>query len=120
MLHGPYHRRSVSYSSITSREKSALRSAPQTDHRFRSLLLRKVVALDSRELLRLVSRPSGSPISALYLRSSSAAMRAASSASGVSSIVSSELIDGDRDLNELGVLGMLDTDPKELGYGSFE
>lgn len=115
MLHDAYHVDGVCYSSMTSNEKSALRSAPQTDHLFRSLLLRKVVALDSKELLRFESIFSDSPISARYLRSSSAAIRAASSASGVSSMVSNELIDGDRDLNELGVLGMLDTDPNELG-----
>lgn len=108
----------VRYSSITSNEKSALLSAPQTDHRFLSLLLRSVLPLDSSELLRLVSPVSASPVSALYFASSSAACAAACSASGVSSIVSKELIDGDRDLNELGVLGILDAELNEVGYGS--
>ena len=44
---------------------------------------------------------------------------AASSASGVSSIVSRELIDGDRDRIEVGVLGILDAELNEyIGYGS--
>lgn len=108
------------HSSIGSSEKSARRSAPQTDHRFLSLLLLRALPLISREPRRLNSAESASPISALYFASSSAARRAASSASGVSSMVSSELIDGDLDLKELGVLGMLEAEPKlnELEYGS--
>jgi hypothetical protein len=39
----------------------------------------------------------------------------------VSSIVSSELIDGDLDRIDVGVLGMLDAELKEyIGYGSLE
>ena len=49
----------------------------------------------------------------LILINSSTSNCAASSASGVSGIVSRELIDGDRDLKEVGVLGMLDADPRE-------
>lgn len=97
------------YSSIGSRLKSALLSAPHTDHLFLSLLLLRLLPLPSRLLLRLVS-PDSLPlsfVSALYFESSSAAIIAASSASGESSIVSSELMDGDLDLNELGVLGIL-------------
>jgi hypothetical protein len=45
---------------------------------------------------------------------------AASSASGVSSIVSSELMEGDRDRIDVGVLGKLEAELKEYkGYGSF-
>jgi hypothetical protein len=40
-------------------------------------------------------------------------MRAASSASGVSSIVSRELMDGDRDRSDVGVLGTLDAELNE-------
>lgn len=44
---------------------------------------------------------------------------AASSASGVSSIVSNELMDGDRERIEVGVLGILEAELKEyVGYGS--
>jgi hypothetical protein len=44
---------------------------------------------------------------------------AASSASGASSIVSSELMDGDRDRTEVGVLGMLEAELRlYIGYGS--
>ena len=44
---------------------------------------------------------------------------AASSASGMSSIVSRELIDGDRDRIDVGVLGIDDAELKEyMGYGS--
>ena len=47
-------------------------------------------------------------------------MSAASSASGVSSIVSSEEIEGDRERKEVGVDGILEADEKEYpGYGSF-
>lgn len=94
------------HSSIGSNEKSALLSAPHTDHRFLSLLLRKAAPLNSTELRR--DPPDDSASSALYFASSWAAICAASSASGMSSMVSSELIDGDRDLNEEGVLGILD------------
>jgi VIT1/CCC1 family predicted Fe2+/Mn2+ transporter len=44
---------------------------------------------------------------------------ATSSASGVSSIVSNELIDGERERNEVGVLGTLEAELNEYpGYGS--
>jgi len=44
---------------------------------------------------------------------------AASSASGASSMVSSELMDGDRERSEVGVLGMLEAELREyIGYGS--
>lgn len=44
---------------------------------------------------------------------------AASSASGISSIVSRELIDGDLDRIDVGVLGIEDAELKEyIGYGS--
>lgn len=100
------------HSSMGSREKSALLSAPQTDHRFLSLLLRKLLPRTSKEDLL------GSPSSARGLPSSSSSM-AASSASGISSIVSSELIDGDRDRIDVGVLGIEDAELKEyMGYGS--
>lgn len=100
------------HSSIGSREKSALLSAPHTDHRFRSLLLLNPPLRRSRLLLRLISAaPSCS--SALSFAISSASCIAASSASGVSSIVSSDDMEGDRERNEVGVLGILEAELKE-------
>lgn len=104
------------HSSMGSKEKSARLSAPHTDQRFLSLLLLRLLPRISNELLRLDSPPS--PSSTLNLPSSPSRI-AASSASGASSIVSSELIDGDRDLSDVGVLGMLEAELKEyIGYGS--
>lgn len=90
-----------------SRLKSARLSAPQTDHRFLSLLLLSPPPLASRLPLLLNSAvPSLSSLRSFAI--SSASCIAASSASGVSSIVSSEEIDGDRDRNEVGVDGILE------------
>ena len=101
-----------SYSSIGSRLKSARLSAPQTDHRFLSLLLLSPPPLASRLPLLLNSAvPSLS--SARSLAISSASSIAASSASGVSSMVSREEIEGDRDRNEVGVDGMLEAELNE-------
>lgn len=94
------------HSSMGSKEKSALLSAPQTDHRFLSLLLLKLLPRSSKE------GRFGSPSSPLCLPSSSSSM-AASSASGMSSIVSRELIDGDLDLIDVGVLGIEDAELNE-------
>jgi hypothetical protein len=99
------------HSSIGSNEKSALLSAPQTDHRFRSLLLRSPFALISNELRLLSSAPPS--LSSPFCFASSSSIKAASSASGVSSIVSNELIDGDLDRVDVGVLGMLDAELNE-------
>jgi len=106
------------YSSIGSNEKSALLSAPHTDHRLRSLLLLRLFPRRSNEL-RLRNSLAPSP-SSLFCFASSSSNMAASSASGVSSIVSKELIEGDRDRNDVGVLGMLDAELKEdAGYRSY-
>lgn len=94
------------YSAMTSREKSALLSAPQTDQRLRSLLLRRLLPRISSELLLLMSEPSPSSD---FLMSSSSSI-ACSSASGESSMVSRELIDGDRERIDVGVLGMLEAE----------
>ena len=105
------------YSSIGSKEKSARLSAPQTDHRFLSLLLLKLLPRISSELL--LRKSPNSPSSPLSFASVSSSL-AASSASGVSSIVSRELIEGDLDLKDVGVLGMLDAELNEyIGYGSY-
>jgi len=93
-----------------SSEKSALLSAPQTDHLFLSLLLRRLLARSSRELFL---RDSLVSLSSPFDLPSSSSMRAASSASGVSSIVSRELMDGDRDRSDVGVLGTLDAELNE-------
>jgi hypothetical protein len=98
------------YSSIGSNEKSALLSAPQTDHLFRSLLLLRLVPRGSIELRLFDSIVSPSSTFSLPTSSSS---KAASSASGVSSMVSSELMDGDRDRKEVGVLGILEAELSE-------
>lgn len=95
-----------------SRLKSARLSAPQTDHRFLSLLLLSPPPLASRLPLRLNSAvPSLSSPRSFAI--SSASCIAASSASGVSSMVSREEMDGDRDRNEVGVDGMLEAELKE-------
>ena len=100
------------YSSIGSRLKSARLSAPQTDHRFLSLLLLSPPPLASRLPLLLNSAvPSLSSVRSLAI--SSASSIAASSASGVSSMVSREEIEGDRDRNEVGVDGMLEAELNE-------
>jgi hypothetical protein len=94
----------VPYSSIGSSEKSVRLSAPQTDHRFLSFL----VPNPAEDLLLLST--SSSPAAERRFASSSASILAASSASGVSGIVSRELIDGERDLKDVGVLGILDAE----------
>jgi hypothetical protein len=99
------------HSSIGSSEKSARLSAPQTDHRFLSLLLRNPFALISSELLLRGSDPPS--LSSPFCFDSSSSIKAASSASGVSSIVSNELMDGDRDRIDVGVLGILDAELNE-------
>ena len=100
------------HSSMGSRLKSARLSAPQTDHRFLSLLLLSPPPLASRLPLRLNSAvPSLSSPRSFAI--SSASCIAASSASGVSSMVSREEMDGDRDRNEVGVDGMLEAELKE-------
>jgi hypothetical protein len=101
----PNPSRFLFHSSIGSSEKSALRSAPHTDHLFRSFF-------EPNPGLLFVSL-SSSPAAARSFAISSASSIAASSASGVSGIVSRELIDGDRERSEVGVLGMLDADPNE-------
>ena len=98
------------YSSIGSKEKSALLSAPQTDHLFRSLLLLRLFPRGSIELRLFDSIVSPSSPFSLPTSSSS---KAASSASGVSSMVSSELMDGDRDRKDVGVLGILEAELSE-------
>ena len=104
------------HSSIGSNEKSALLSAPHTDQRFLSLLLLRLLARISSELLRLDSPAS---LSSPFTLASSSSSIAASSASGASSMVSSELIDGDRDRSDVGVLGTLEAELIEyIGYGS--
>jgi len=106
----------ATHSSIGSNEKSARLSAPHTDQRFLSLLLLRLLARNSSELRRRESP--ASPSSPFNLASTSSIV-AASSASGASSIVSNELIDGDRDRSDVGVLGMLDAELNEyMGYGS--
>ena len=104
-----------SYSSMTSKLKSALLSAPQTLHLFLFSLLVPNALLISRLDLRLGADPSESspsepsplPIARLAL-SSSSNLSASISASGLSSIVSRELIDGERDRRLVGVDGMLE------------
>jgi hypothetical protein len=107
-----------SHSSIGSRLKSARLSAPQTDQRFLSLLLRSPLLLESRLLLLLSSAaPSFSSVRSFAI--SSASCMAASSASGVSSIVSRDEMEGERDRREVGVDGILEAELKEYpGYGS--
>ena len=95
------------YSSIGSSEKSARLSAPQTDHRFLSFFDPK----PPDDLLLLST--SSNPATVRSFASSSASILAASSASGVSGIVSRELIDGERDRKDVGVLGTLDAELKE-------
>ena len=107
------------HSSIGSSEKSARRTTPQTDHRFRSLLHLRPLTRSSSELRLRDSEPPPS-LSSAFCRASSSSIMAACSASGISSMVSSELIEGDRDRTEVGVLGILEAEPKEyVGYGSF-
>jgi hypothetical protein len=102
----------LNYSSMGSRLKSARLSAPQTDHRFLSLLLLSPPPLTSRLPLLFISTvPSLSSPRSFAI--SSASCIAASSASGVSSIVSREEIDGDRDRIDVGVDGMLEAVLKE-------
>ena len=96
-------RRAPDYSSIGSKEKSALLSAPQTDQRLRSFFA-------PNPAVRLLLSTSSSPATVFSFASSSASIRAASSASGVSGIVSRELMDGDRERNDVGVLGMLEAE----------
>jgi len=95
------------YSSIGSSEKSARLSAPQTDHLFRSFFVPKLP--DGLLLLSTSSKPAA----VRKFASSSASSRAASSASGVSGMVSRELMEGERDRSEVGVLGMLEAALKE-------
>lgn len=100
-------------SHMVSRSRSCLRSAPQTDHLLGLLLAPNPNPLISIEL-RLLNSPASltslsSPFTiALSLAYSSASSRAASSASGVSGMVSRELIEGERDRKDVGVLGMLE------------
>jgi hypothetical protein len=108
VLQSPYsYQHDVVYSSIGSSEKSARLSAPQTDHRFLSFFVPNPP--DDLLLLSISSKPAA----VRSLASSSASILAASSASGVSGIVSSELIDGERDRKDVGVLGILDAELKE-------
>ena len=104
---------SFHHSSMTSSEKSPRLSAPQTDHLFRFSLPANRI---SSELLRFESLPSASsfsPPAARCLRYSSSSNRAASSASGVSGMVSRELMEGERERNDVGVLGIEETDPND-------
>lgn len=100
----------IIHSSIGSNEKSALLSAPHTDHRLRFSLLLNPPDLNSSDRLR---ESIDNSESSLFNFISSASNLAASSASGISSMVSSELIDGDRDRSDVGVLGMLEVEPNE-------
>lgn len=104
-------------SQIVSRSKSALLSPPHTDQRFLSRLppLLNPKPLGTSRLPRRRGLSSGSSPrsarSALSAASFNLSMRSASiamlSKSGSSSIVSSDVIEGDRDRCEVGVEGML-------------